>query len=75
MNDRQELLQAATWLQELQSLITVRKQARWQLLKAAGEHKRTWQDLVDIYDNRIQMKERQLAQTLDVPGFRAKKEF
>lgn len=72
--DRQKMLQATTWLQELTELLAARKQARWQAARSAGEHKPKWQAMVDVLDNRIAMKESQLAQALGIPGFRAKRE-
>ena len=74
MIDRQKLLQAATWLQELSLLTTARKQARWQLSKCAGEHKQKWQAIVAIIDSRMDMKEQQLAQALGMGRIRIKRE-
>lgn len=74
MMERQTLIHAANWMQEIQGMLAAHKQARWQLNKCAGEHKALWQAMVDLMDNRIKLKEAQIAQALAVPGFRAKRE-
>jgi len=73
MIERNKLLRAATLLQELHDLLGVRGQTRYYWKHAAGEHQWTWQEVVKIYDFRIQLKEEQLAALLEMPGFKVKK--
>ena len=72
--DRQRILQAANWLQELSVLTAAHRQALTQLTHCAGEHTAQWQTMVGVIANRIEMKEKQIAQALSTPGFRAKRE-
>lgn len=62
-------------LPQLVSLVQARKQARWQWKHAADEHKHVWVLVLIGMDARINRKERLLAELLDIPSFRVKREL
>ena len=55
-------------------LVQARKQARWQWKHSAGEHEHRWRMVILRLDARINKGERVLAETLDIPSFRIKRE-
>jgi len=59
----------------LVALVQARKQARWQWKHAAGEHKHRWVQVLIILDARINAGERVLAEHLDIPSVRIKREI
>lgn len=59
----------------LVTLVTARKQARWQWKNCADEHKHRWTLVVDRLDARIMQGEKVLAEQLDFVGFRVKREI
>ena len=62
-------------LPKLGLLIMTRKQARWQWKHGADEHKHHWAMVLDILDRRIEATERYIGDTMDIAGFRAKREI
>ena len=62
-------------LPKLVLLIQTRKQARWQWKHGADEHKHHWTMVLDILDRRIGDIERYIGNTMDIDGFRAKREI
>ena len=58
----------------LVTLVQSRKQARWQWANCADERKHVWSLIITILDTRIEQGERYLAELLDMPGFRVKRE-
>lgn len=59
----------------LVTLVQARKQARWQWKECADEHAHRWADVVEVLDQRIKAGEAYLADVLEVPGFRVKREI
>lgn len=59
----------------LVALVQARKQARWQWKHAAGEHRHRWVQVLMVLDVRIGAGERVLAEHLDIPSFRVKREI
>ena len=66
---------ATSTLPLLCALVQARKQARWQWKHAAGEHAHPWTLVIYELDERIKAGEHVLAEHLDVPGFRVKREI
>lgn len=66
---------ARSTLPLLVNLVQTRKQARWQWVNCADEHKHLWTVIVGILDDRIKLGEDYLAGLLDIPGFRVKREL
>lgn len=60
-------------LPDLQALMSARRQARWQEHVAAGEHKRAWQEVIALQDNRIYELEQQITGQLGNAHFKAKR--
>ena len=55
-------------------LVMARKQARWQWVNCADEHKHKWTEVIAGLDGRIAGGEIVLGNNLDIPGFRVKRE-
>lgn len=66
---------ARSTLPLLVTLVQTRKQARWQWANCADEHKAVWTMVLAILDERIKLGEVYLGDTLDIPGFRIKREI
>ncbi len=75
MEERAPNTAARSTLPLLVTLVTTRKQARWQWANCADEHKHVWTVIIAILDERIALGERYLGKLLDMPGFRVKREI
>jgi len=75
MNNTAPETVARSTLPLLITLVQTRKQARWQWVHCAHEHKHVWTLVIAILDERIKLGETYLAKTLDMPGFRVKREI
>jgi len=74
MNETATNTAARSTLPLLVNLVMTRKQARWQWANCADEHQHVWALIIAILDSRIELGERYLAELLDIPGFRVKRE-
>lgn len=66
---------ASKLLPILVTLVQVRRQARWQWVNCAGEHKHTWTLVLRHVDDLIAQGEALLGTSLDMVGFRIKREM
>ena len=66
---------ASSVLPLLVTLIQARKQARWQWLNCADEHKHAWTMVLYNLDERISQGEKHLEGMLDLCGFHIKREL
>lgn len=62
-------------LTQLVTLVQARKQARWQWKQCADEHKHAWTQVIRVLDARIVVGEGFLADTMNLVGFRMKREI
>lgn len=64
-----------TIMPRLANLAETRKQASYQRARAAGEHKATWQSVIDVLDSEIQELEHVITHRLELNRFRWKMEL
>ena len=74
MNNTAPTTAARSTLPLLVTLVMARKQARWQWANCADEHQHVWALIIAVLDSRIELGERYLAELMDMPGFRVKRE-
>ena len=66
---------ASSVLPFLITLVSARKQARWQWKHCADEHKHTWTLIIYNLDEQITKGEKRLENMLDLCGFHIKREI
>lgn len=74
MNNTAPNTVANSTLPFLVTLVLARKQARWQWANCANAYKHRWVQVIEHLDERIRKGEKSVADRMDLPAFRIKRE-